>query len=191
MAEASRNRGLASGAPIAGRLSRRAQAREAGESEVQGGARGEAGGGVRGRSAGGGGEYGERGGHREQDGKCGGECIGGDSSTGMEAGGAKVDGVTCVAVAYTVMLLGPGAGQVGRVRIGGNDLRLELVQGRQLLDRPLENPAGVNAAHVADVLAHPSVVTRCNAEGVLEFPAGRHQWHRFERQTHGEGCIAS
>ena len=69
--------------------------------------------------------------------------------------------------------LGPVTSVVAGMRIRDGALRFDLVHVAELLDRTLEGDERLRAPHVADVLAHPRVVTSREAKGVLELAPDR------------------
>ena len=81
-------------------------------------------------------------------------------------------------------VLGPATGLVARVGVGRHHLGAYPVHLGELADRALEGGEGGDTAHVADVLAHPGVTTRGQAEGVLQLAASRHQGDGVEGQAH-------
>ena len=66
--------------------------------------------------------------------------------------------------------------------VGGDRFRLDAVDSLELPDRSLERGEGLQASHVADVLAHPGVAARRQAEGVLELAAGSQDRRDIEGQ---------
>ena len=67
--------------------------------------------------------------------------------------------------------LGPPPGLVAGVCVGDDARRFDLVHGGELRHRVLERHERLDAAHVADVLTHPRVAARSEAERVLELAA--------------------
>ena len=76
---------------------------------------------------------------------------------------------------------GPSFRLVARVRIRGQPRRPDVVQVGELTGRALEGRPRLDAAHVADVLAHEGVLARGEAERVLQLTPDR------ERRTCREG----
>ena len=80
-------------------------------------------------------------------------------------------------------LLRPALRLIAGVGIGGQLGCLDTVEAGKLAGGALEGPPGLEAAHVADVLAHEGVIARREAERVLELPADRERGLGGERQA--------
>ena len=86
--------------------------------------------------------------------------------------------------------LGPSLGLVPRMRIGGELRRPESVEAGQLTGRTLEGRPRLEAAHVADVLAHERVPARREAERVLQLPPDGECRPGREREAEGQWGVA-
>ena len=86
--------------------------------------------------------------------------------------------------------LGPSFRLVARVRIGGQPRRPDAVQAGELTGRAFEGRPRLDAAHVADVLAHEGVLARGEAERVLQLTPDRQRRTRREREPERHGGVA-
>ena len=84
----------------------------------------------------------------------------------------------------------PACRLVAGVGIGGQLRRPDAVQAGELAGGALEGRPGLEAAHVADVLAHEGVVARREAERVLELPSDGERGLGGEREADGQGGVA-
>ena len=80
--------------------------------------------------------------------------------------------------------LGPPTGLVARVRVGDEQVGFDAVHLGELAGGLLERGERLDAAHVADVLAHPRVGTGREAERVLQLTADGDDRRRLEREPH-------
>ena len=87
-------------------------------------------------------------------------------------------------------LVGPPPRLVARVGVGGHLRGRDAVEAGELPGGALEGRPRLEAAHVADVLAHEGVVARGEAERVLQLAADGERRCGREGQPDGQGCVA-